>query len=138
MGALRQPVAPVRSDEALGEVAREVLVALRRRRLQAGSGAGASLTRGQLMARVSAAVGRRVSDRTVRAALEELRAAAHPVVSSSAASGYWLSDDQAEIQECIDRTYLSRIRHHAAAARGLRRAASVVASAPEQQGRLLG
>jgi len=137
MSTLRQPVAPVRADEALGEVAREVLVALRRRRLQAGGGAAGAMTRAQLVQRLSAALGRPVHDRTLREAIEVLRRGAHPVVSHSGVSGYWLSDDPAEIGECAN-TYMGRIRHHAASARGLRRAAAAAAAEPERQGRLLG
>ena len=138
MSTLRQPVAPVRADEALGEVAREVLVALRRRRLQTGGGAAGAMTRAQLVQRLSSALGHPVHDRTLREAIEVLRRGAHPVVSHSGVSGYWLSDDPAEIRECADRTYINRIRHHAASARGLRRAAAAAAAEPERQGRLLG
>lgn len=137
-----RPVAPARPEEALREVPREVLSALHRRRVAFDQGApairDAAVTRPRLVAWVSTALGRAVSDRTVREAVEELRRLGHPVVSDSRVSGYWLSTDPAEIRACIERTYVGRIRHHAAAARGLQRAAQAVAALPAEQGRLIG
>lgn len=136
VSAPSRPVAPAYSDQALSERARAVLDALRKRRLQFDNGApgvlGPTLTRDALRA----LTGR--SDREVRAAVQELRCAAHPVVSDSGQAGYWLSTDPEEIRVCAERTYQSRIREQARASRGLLRAASAVSARPETQGTLRG
>ena len=123
MSNLRAPLAPVLPGEAdLSVVEHEVLDILRRRSLQYSSGmlgvTSPAVTRSELCQQV------RTSDRTIRDAVEGLRTKGWPVLSSSAVAGYWLSDDPAEVDEFIEREFVSRKRHHARSSRGLRRAST--------------
>lgn len=132
MSLPRGPVAPSAADLSIGEVAQMVLGALRTRRHQFDAGlrgvGSPSVTREELVR----LTGR--PDRQVRAAIEQLRVAAHPVVSAGDHAGYSLSTDPEEIRECREREVMGRIRSHARVARGLRRAEQTVASLPERQG----
>ncbi len=132
MSAPRGPLAPVvAGDDDLTEIERLVLDALRKRALQFRSGlpglASAAVTRVELCRRA------RTTDRSVRDAVEGLREKAWPVLFTSSSPGYWLSDDPEEIEACIEREYMGRIRHHARSSRGLRRAAAYL-RARQQEG----
>lgn len=128
--------APLVAEPSLSETARRVLDVLRKRRTQYDQGMSSVLS--PAVTRLELRAATKSPDRTIRDAVRELRVAAHPVVSDSGVRGYWLSDDPQEIRECAERTYLGRIRHHAAASKGLMRAAATVAARPERQGTLRG
>lgn len=127
---------PSAADYSVAEVAQLVLGALHTRRNQFEAGmsdvVSPAVTRAELV-QVT-----KVNDRTVRKAVEELRVAGWPVVSGGDHAGYSLSTDPEDIEACLQREFLSRIRKHANVARGLRRAKQTVASLPERQGTLGG
>lgn len=61
-----------------------------------------------------------VSTREVELEIQRLRLEGHAILSDG--SGYWLSDDPAEIKACADRL-IRRLAHQAQTARALRRTA---------------
>jgi hypothetical protein len=111
--------APIRSPERrLTEPQHEVLLALKIN---------------NTLVNVPATVQRRdlavltgLGDRRVRIVIKELRRLGYPIVSSSGMSGYWLTDDPAEVIDCLEHECLSRIRDLAATGRALRRTAAAL------------
>lgn len=124
---------PVRSPDGDGLTPHQhiVLQRLRRAALQhhAGDRATPLVTRQELAGAIGA------PDRVARQTIAELRALGHPVLTSAAVAGAWLSDDPREILAFTERELLSRLRSLAATSRAMRRAAAAAAARRDEGAR---